>query len=266
MRDDGLNAEVGWSRKRWASTPTTDSVLEGWPVMLANGFPFVKRTLLERRFAERHAAIAIVVQQEYGVSPVSGSGRTTKVSAEVLVAFEYRRHALVLCGLWAGRRPPSGRWASRGRRPRGRRRHRDPACRCALDVVQLIPCRRGCTQSKMPPWPCRRWSYGDAAVGRATSTKTGVVGGTGPRRRARWRAFHAASRPATNSCGGVGGRVGRGIGGPGGLDGHGTGRLGSGRGSIRRLDGDKLELDRSSVMPENPLTNQLRPQGAETIR
>ena len=67
VRDHGLTAEVAWSKEALGFDVSTDSVLQGWPLLLASGFPFVKRFLFERRFAEQHAAIATVVQQEYGV-------------------------------------------------------------------------------------------------------------------------------------------------------------------------------------------------------
>jgi hypothetical protein len=64
----GLTTETGWSKESLGIDRTTDSVLGGWPRMLASGFPFVKRTLLEqRRFADVRDAVAVVVRQEYGV-------------------------------------------------------------------------------------------------------------------------------------------------------------------------------------------------------
>lgn len=66
-----LRAEVGWPKEALGIDRSTDSVLGGWAPMLADGFPFVKRTLLEqRRFADLRPAIAAVVRQEYGVELV----------------------------------------------------------------------------------------------------------------------------------------------------------------------------------------------------
>ncbi|MBF4768356.1 hypothetical protein ISU10_11315 [Nocardioides agariphilus] len=68
VQQHGLSAEVGWSKEALGISSSADSVLGGWARMLATGFPFVKRTLLEqRRFADLRGPIATVVQQEYGV-------------------------------------------------------------------------------------------------------------------------------------------------------------------------------------------------------
>ena len=68
VQQHGLTAEVGWPKEDLGIERMTDSVLGGWARMLASGFPFVKRTLLEqRRFADQHDAIAAVVRQQYGV-------------------------------------------------------------------------------------------------------------------------------------------------------------------------------------------------------
>ncbi len=68
VRQHALSMEVGWSKDVLGLSESTDSVLGGWARMLASGFPFVKRTLLEqRRFADQRGAIAAVVEREYGV-------------------------------------------------------------------------------------------------------------------------------------------------------------------------------------------------------
>ena len=67
VQQHGLTTDTGWSKEALGIDRTTDSVLGGWPRMLATGFPFVKRTLLEqRRFADVRDAVAVVVRQQYG--------------------------------------------------------------------------------------------------------------------------------------------------------------------------------------------------------
>ena len=64
----GMKTDVGWPKEALGISPETDSVLGAWHRMLAGGFPFVKRTLLEDgRFADQRDAVAVVVRQEYGV-------------------------------------------------------------------------------------------------------------------------------------------------------------------------------------------------------
>ena len=70
VRSHGLKTEVGWPKSALGISSSVDSVLGAWSRMLAGGFPFVKRTLLEdSRFADQRDVIAVVVQQEYGVQP-----------------------------------------------------------------------------------------------------------------------------------------------------------------------------------------------------
>ena len=70
VQSHGMKTEVGWPKAALGISSSVDSVLGAWPRMLAGGFPFVKRTLLEdSRFADQRDAIAVVVQQEYGVEP-----------------------------------------------------------------------------------------------------------------------------------------------------------------------------------------------------
>ena len=68
VHEHHLTQAVGWTKRDLQISESTDSVLGAWPRLLASGFPFIKRTLLEqRRFAHLHDAIATVVRQEYGV-------------------------------------------------------------------------------------------------------------------------------------------------------------------------------------------------------
>jgi hypothetical protein len=67
-RANGLTTDVGWSKDALGIASSDDSALGAWARMLAAGFPFVKRILLEeRRFADQRETVAVVVRQEYGV-------------------------------------------------------------------------------------------------------------------------------------------------------------------------------------------------------
>jgi lipopolysaccharide biosynthesis protein len=66
-REHGLTTDVGWSNAALQLSESDNPVLHGWARMLASGFPFVKRALLEERwFADYREAIVTVVRQEYG--------------------------------------------------------------------------------------------------------------------------------------------------------------------------------------------------------
>jgi hypothetical protein len=67
MRSAGLTHEVGWTQESLNLVHSANPTFEGYAAMLAAGFPFVKRILLEERRFDLHDAIATVVRQEYGV-------------------------------------------------------------------------------------------------------------------------------------------------------------------------------------------------------
>jgi lipopolysaccharide biosynthesis protein len=68
LQRHAMTTDVGWTKEALGVSPGTDSVYGAWSRMLAGGFPFVKRTVLEDpRFADQRDAVAVVVRQEYGV-------------------------------------------------------------------------------------------------------------------------------------------------------------------------------------------------------
>ena len=62
-----MTQEAGWTHESLGLPPTANTTIDGFAPLLAGGFPFVKRFLLDqRRFAQFHEPIAQVVRQEYG--------------------------------------------------------------------------------------------------------------------------------------------------------------------------------------------------------